>query len=366
MPWDRAVSQAGRPRASPPTPSTSSSRPATRDRSRRSASTCRTIRPSASSTAASRSRSRTSTRPTTSRPPRSSAREFSWTPEEAARAEKWSSARRRAAHQHARGHRPRLRASSRIGSRATRRRRSRSSTRRSRRAAPISSRSTSCPIRSSRSWGWSPRPISEDIVLAEYEGYTRNALVQLRRVREGTQIEEDHMRNRQMIVRWLMANTKAIDVARARRQDLLRDDRSQGVPRRRRPAAGRGPAHQVGRGLRGGPKLFETYGIHFDPKLRDEIVGRVEQLKLPSYTGLRAAPAHAGDGRRRQDHRREDLVPDGPDDADARLLRTEEVGDAQAGCGSAVSSRSSSRSLACMAGCGPQAPRSRRRLPRQA
>src|SRR6185436_14589861 len=52
----------------------------------------------------------------------------------------------------------------------------------------------------------------EEIVRAEYEGYTRNALAQLRRIREGTQIEEDHMRNRQMIVRWLMANSKAIDV----------------------------------------------------------------------------------------------------------------------------------------------------------
>ena len=51
-----------------------------------------------------------------------------------------------------------------------------------------------------------------EIVQAEYEGYTRNALVQLRRIREGTQIEEDHMRNRQMIVRWLMSNSKAIDV----------------------------------------------------------------------------------------------------------------------------------------------------------
>jgi dipeptidyl-peptidase-3 len=51
-----------------------------------------------------------------------------------------------------------------------------------------------------------------DIVLAEYEGYARRALDQLRRVRQGTQIEEDHMRNRQMIVRWLIANTKAIDV----------------------------------------------------------------------------------------------------------------------------------------------------------
>ena len=53
-----------------------------------------------------------------------------------------------------------------------------------------------------------------DIVLAEYEGYARNALVQLRRVREGTTLEEDHMRNRQAIVHWLMAHTTAIETPR--------------------------------------------------------------------------------------------------------------------------------------------------------
>src|SRR5580765_5911607 len=56
----------------------------------------------------------------------------------------------------------------------------------------------------------------DEIVRTEYEAYTRNALAQLRRVRQGAQIEEDHMRNRQMIVHWLMANTKAIE---ARRRD---------------------------------------------------------------------------------------------------------------------------------------------------
>src|SRR6185503_12932860 len=50
------------------------------------------------------------------------------------------------------------------------------------------------------------------IVQTEYEYYTRTALVQLRRVRVGTHLEEDHMRNRQMIVHWLRANTTAIDV----------------------------------------------------------------------------------------------------------------------------------------------------------
>jgi dipeptidyl-peptidase III len=32
--------------------------------------------------------------------------------------------------------------------------------------------------------------------------------------------------------------------------------------------------------------LFDTYGIHFDPALRDEIVARVDKLRLPSYTGF--------------------------------------------------------------------------------
>ena len=32
--------------------------------------------------------------------------------------------------------------------------------------------------------------------------------------------------------------------------------------------------------------LFDTYGIHFDPKLRDEVVKRVNALNLQSYTGF--------------------------------------------------------------------------------
>jgi len=32
--------------------------------------------------------------------------------------------------------------------------------------------------------------------------------------------------------------------------------------------------------------LFDTYGVHFDPELRNEIVRRVETLNLPSYTAF--------------------------------------------------------------------------------
>ncbi len=44
------------------------------------------------------------------------------------------------------------------------------------------------------------------------KSHTRNALSQLRRVRHGSTLEEDHMRNRQLIVHWLMDNTDSIVV----------------------------------------------------------------------------------------------------------------------------------------------------------
>ena len=131
-----------------------------------------------------------------------------------------------------------------------------------------------------------PAEAHDDIVRAEYEGYTRNALLQLRRIREGTQIEQDHMRNRQMIVHWLMANTEAIE---RRTRDgktfyVMVDPRAfrDGVATllaevQRIKSEGDYEAART---------LFETYGIHFDPALRDEVVARVESVGLPSYSGF--------------------------------------------------------------------------------
>jgi dipeptidyl-peptidase-3 len=134
--------------------------------------------------------------------------------------------------------------------------------------------------------GLLPKEQQEEIVRTEYEGYTRNALVQLRRVRQGTTIEEDHMRNRQMIVGWLMANTKAIEVR-------TREGKTYYVmvdPGAFRDGVGR-LLSEIQRikaeGDHGAAKrLFETHGVYFDPKLRDEVVARVEKLRLPSYSGF--------------------------------------------------------------------------------
>jgi dipeptidyl-peptidase-3 len=126
----------------------------------------------------------------------------------------------------------------------------------------------------------------DDIVRAEYENYARTPLVQLRRIREGNTIEEDHMRNRQMIVNWLMANTTAIErrVRDGKTYNVMVDVKAfrEGVAKllaevQRIKSNGDYAAARA---------LFEKYGIYFDPKLRDEIVARVDKLNLPSYTAF--------------------------------------------------------------------------------
>ena len=194
-------------------------------------------------------------------------------------------ARRRIAHRHARGDRARVRPAGRrlqghtAGSDQGALLRAGGRTRRSDR--PVLHRRSEARRARHRS---RRRPGS--VMRAEYEAYARNAIVQLRRVREGTQIEEDHMRNRQMIVRWLMANTKSIEQrTRDNKTYLVMTDAKafrDGVGKllaevQRIKSEGDYAAAKT---------LFETHGIHFDAALRDEIVKRVDGLNLPSYQGF--------------------------------------------------------------------------------
>jgi dipeptidyl-peptidase III len=89
-----------------------------------------------------------------------------------------------------------------------------------------------------------------------------------------------------MIVHWLMAHTTAIErrVRDGKTYYVMTDAKAfrNGVARllaevQRIKAQGDYAAAK---------RLFETYGVHFDPALRDEVVARVDRLKLPSYTGF--------------------------------------------------------------------------------
>ena len=107
------------------------------------------------------------------------------------------------------------------------------------------------------------------------------------------------MRNRQLIIHWLMANTRAVE-------QRTRDGKSyyvmvdaaafrNGVKRlladvQRIKAEGDYDAAKA---------LTEAYGVHFAPALRDEVVARVEALKLPSYSAFvmpRLSPVHDDTG----------------------------------------------------------------------
>jgi len=134
--------------------------------------------------------------------------------------------------------------------------------------------------------GLVPSDEQQAVVQTEYEAYARNALVQLRRVRIGAQLEEDHMRNRQAIVHWLLANTRALDV-RTRFEktyfvvidsDAFRDGVAKLLAEVQRIKSEGDYAKAK--------EFFETYGVHFDPEMRDEVVARVDHLNLPSYTGF--------------------------------------------------------------------------------
>lgn len=125
-----------------------------------------------------------------------------------------------------------------------------------------------------------------DIEKTAYESYTRNALAQLRRITEGTQIEEAHMRNRQMIVHWLMDHTGAIEVKK-------RDGKTyyeMADVAAWREGVGRLLAEVQRIKSEGDRKAAEElilkYGTRFDPALRDEVAARYKKLNLASYAGL--------------------------------------------------------------------------------
>ncbi len=126
----------------------------------------------------------------------------------------------------------------------------------------------------------------ETAALASYERYVRNAcLLQLRRVKHGNQLEEDHMRNRHLVARWIEAHSDAIE-------ERKRDGKTYYVVTDAaafREAAGRLLAtcqelKSTG-DLEGVKALFDPY-LTFDPALRDEVLDRYTSLGIPSYSGF--------------------------------------------------------------------------------
>jgi dipeptidyl-peptidase-3 len=131
---------------------------------------------------------------------------------------------------------------------------------------------------------------SDDVAKAMYHGAARAPLVQLRAIPKGDTIEEDHQRDRQLIVEYIM------DRVPGSIERVQRDGRTfmhvidfqkmrQGVGMllaeiMRIKAEGDYAAAKA---------MVDRYGVHFDPKIRDEVVERYKKLNLPAYwSGINA------------------------------------------------------------------------------
>jgi dipeptidyl-peptidase-3 len=131
-----------------------------------------------------------------------------------------------------------------------------------------------------REWGIVSSP---EIAKAMYYNAARAPLTQLARIRKGDAIEEDHQRDRQLIVEYIIDKTGGIEKTH-------RDGKTYyAVTDFKKMRKGVGML--LGELMRikaegdyeAAKALVNRYGVHFDPKLRDEVVARYDKLNLPTY-----------------------------------------------------------------------------------
>ncbi len=124
----------------------------------------------------------------------------------------------------------------------------------------------------------------EEVAKTMYDSSALVALTQLRRIPKGNTIEEDHQRDRQLIVRYIQDRFPgSIEQFDRNGKTYIRvadyQKMRQGVGAllaelMRIKAEGDYPAIKA---------LVDKYGVHFDPALRDQIVARYKRLDIPVY-----------------------------------------------------------------------------------
>ena len=133
-------------------------------------------------------------------------------------------------------------------------------------------------------------PAGGEVAKAEYDSYLRNGLLtQLTRLQPGETVEEAHMRNRQLIARWVLekgAKEKVVALMKVNAKTYVRINDY---------AKLRGLFGQLLRELQritsegdyaAGKALIETYGVTVDPVLHKEILARYARLNIAPYQGF--------------------------------------------------------------------------------
>lgn len=131
---------------------------------------------------------------------------------------------------------------------------------------------------------------SMEVGMAEYDSYMMNGLMtQLTRLKPGDQVEEAHMRNRQLNAKWVMEKGKADKVVefvknngktyvRINDYKKLRDLFGQ-LLREIQRIKSEGD-------FNAGKSLVETYGVKVDAALHNEVLQRYKKLNVRPYRGF--------------------------------------------------------------------------------
>lgn len=131
---------------------------------------------------------------------------------------------------------------------------------------------------------------NDEVAKAEYDAYLKNGLMlQLRRIQPGKNIEQAHMRNRQMVSKWVFEKGQQAGAVAMEKRDgkMYLDIKDYQKMRelfgellkevQRIKSQGDYAACQ---------KLFETYGIQVDQAIHEEVLRRSETLNIPPYGGF--------------------------------------------------------------------------------
>jgi dipeptidyl-peptidase-3 len=124
---------------------------------------------------------------------------------------------------------------------------------------------------------------SPAVAEAAYKDYLLHDLSQLRRVRSGDRIEDDHMRATHLIVQWLLAHGGGVEQVSHDSRTYLR--LADAAAMRKGVAGLLAEVQRIkGEGDRAAARdLLERYATRIDTRLRDEVVGRADRAGIPSY-----------------------------------------------------------------------------------
>lgn len=131
---------------------------------------------------------------------------------------------------------------------------------------------------------------STEVGKVAFDNYIRNGLIQqLVRIKLGEEIEEDHMRNRQLVASWVFEKGVADQVIERR----VRDNKTYFIVKdyaKLRVLFGEllGEIQRIKSegDYAAAEKLVETYGIKVDQDLHKEVLARFEKLDIAPYSGF--------------------------------------------------------------------------------